>query len=475
MRTEVAIITSLLISTAMPAFAADDEAFPPHTALNALPCLTAESLPLRPTGRDLFPSSVGLDPYEAFLRTESVLRHFEVPEGRDSQPLLDHLHGGNSWDGIDRMLSYLDPRQKLGRYTSGLHGALFEVFQDPGSLRVRDFRLEVAPAPPRTPEAAGAGHGDLPLGGLRVALDPGHMGGNEWDRITGKYVVDRRGRKLSEGVMALQVSRLLAAELRALGAEVLLTRDSLAPVTDQGYCEFDLTPYARHELGASRVESWFRRLLAEAPAGERLYRAFESSRDVRRLYSERKRWWYFIHKADLWERSRRIRAFDPDVTLVIHFDAHTRGPHRRTPHATKVYIPGGFLPGELATREDRRYFAEHLMDRAGWERSRRLGRSLVHSLRDRLGLELQRSHGPNATKVENGVFTRNLYLTRTVPRSSLAYLETLFYNHPDEFEALLDRRHPFEIDGRNYPYSDRLREIVTALKEGLVSFAQSSL
>ena len=68
-----------------------------------------------------------------------------------------------------------------------------------------------------------------PLTGLKVAIDPGHMGGEKWDEHTGKFMqpigqTNGRNDKVSEGDLNLQTSMLLASQLEALGAEVRLTR-----------------------------------------------------------------------------------------------------------------------------------------------------------------------------------------------------------------------------------------------------------
>src|SRR5262249_39621179 len=75
------------------------------------------------------------------------------------------------------------------------------------------------------------------LHGMRIALDPGHIGGEPWDERSGKYVQAADGSRLSEGVMALELALLLEKELRAAGAEVYIDRD-FSPVTSVGFEDF---------------------------------------------------------------------------------------------------------------------------------------------------------------------------------------------------------------------------------------------
>lgn len=76
----------------------------------------------------------------------------------------------------------------------------------------------------------------LPLSGLHIALDPGHIGGNyariegrefKWDDVT-----------IREGSMTLATAKLLAPMLEAQGASVTLVRDRLEPVTKKRAADF---------------------------------------------------------------------------------------------------------------------------------------------------------------------------------------------------------------------------------------------
>ncbi|MFT6574364.1 MAG: N-acetylmuramoyl-L-alanine amidase, partial [Akkermansiaceae bacterium] len=76
----------------------------------------------------------------------------------------------------------------------------------------------------------------LPLSGLHIALDPGHIGGDyahiearefKWDDVT-----------IREGTMTLATAQLLAPMLEAQGATVTLVRDRLEPVTEKRAASF---------------------------------------------------------------------------------------------------------------------------------------------------------------------------------------------------------------------------------------------
>jgi hypothetical protein len=52
----------------------------------------------------------------------------------------------------------------------------------------------------------------------------------------------------------------------------------------------------------------------------------------------------------------------------------------------------------------------------------------------------------------------------------VSYLECLFYNNPDEFQRLIEKKYSLTINGTETYYSERLLNVVEALKEGLVEW-----
>src|SRR5438876_6861260 len=73
---------------------------------------------------------------------------------------------------------------------------------------------------------------DKPLSGLRIALDPGHLGG-EWAKMEERWFQVGGSAPVQEGNLTLRVARLLAPRLRKLGAKVSFVRNSSGPVTQK--------------------------------------------------------------------------------------------------------------------------------------------------------------------------------------------------------------------------------------------------
>lgn len=435
-------------------------------------------------------ASFSLRTIDSFLKTRSVLNHFRIPEEADPQADLDRLAFQQSRSEISRRLPFLDLHSQFPRFfttdqQAGQDGVL-RGFQDRDSKEVKDFEVPLASSDDarlkdfeiRLAKAASSNPVERPLAGLRIALDPGHMGGDAWYRRTGKYVHDGKGRVIREGVIALQTALLLEEELTRLGAEVMLTRRTLDPVSELPYSEFSVAEFARKELQASTLQNWFLSLLGRHPDGPVLYRAFERSREIKALFSESRRSQYFILRADLDARAEKIAAFKPDISLVIHYDVLPSGGdgHGLSPknlRRTKVYVPGAFMRDEFSTREARRDFTHHLLDRGAWSESVKLSHAIVRENERSLGLEPDPHGGSSATtRILPGVYSRNLSLTRRLTGHAMSYLEILFYNSPDEFAALSRTKHPMRIDGEDHPYSDRVLEVVRALRDGVVDFVR---
>jgi N-acetylmuramoyl-L-alanine amidase len=420
---------------------------------------------------------------EIFSKTQKVLDYFEVPH--EAEPDLKPFENQQNLSGLQRILTVLDPRGFLNRFIT-IQSDLLTVrgFQDRDVKRIADFQLSllsehaplpVSPYETRLRTAALENPRNLPLRGLRIALDPGHMGGEFWDRKTGKRVIHPDGRTLSEGVLNLQTALLLEKRLTLLGAQVLITHRSLGPVSAMSPAQLPLKDFARRELRNSCLHSWFLNLIRSYSAGPRLYQAFEASPEFKKIFSSSSRDHYFISREDLDARVRIIDEYSPDLTLVIHYDTIDRpgnvgGINSKGWNRTKVYIPGTLTEEEFATREDRAYLFKHVAQPFSWKASKDLGRAVVTEMSQKLGLEYDVTGGGTSRQIEPGIWSRNLSLSRRLVGHAVSYLEVMHYNDAAEFERLTDYKYSLWIDGQEHPYSDRLTVVVDALETGVLNF-----
>lgn len=414
-----------------------------------------------------------LDPAVVYGRTQSVLKYYQSPVLYKGQANLNEFHDLQSFGNLKNILKYFDVHKTFSKLFKVSETSLLG-FDDFLGLQHQNFKVRLHSGT-NVNRVTQSYQGSL--NGLRIAIDPGHMGGDPWDKMTGKFVRGPNGEYLSEGVMALQTAILLKEQLTKLGATVELTRNDLQPVTEVDYNQLPVAEYAKRELLEHVNSSWFLKLL-ERGTGNHLFTAFNTSPERKKLWAPTSRYNYFILKEDLWARADRINAFDPDIVLVIHYDIlpsvgdDGHGLNPKAPNQTKIYVSGAYYDVEFGSRLAREQFARKLLDQTQWDESLLLSKSILAEFKNKMGLEFPNS-SQGSIPVEDGIFARNLTLPRFLKAPAIAYLECLFYNRPQEFYALLDTTHDLYINGINYPYSDRLLQVVDSIKQGVVEYAQS--
>jgi N-acetylmuramoyl-L-alanine amidase len=137
-----------------------------------------------------------------------------------------------------------------------------------------------------------------PLAGLRIALDPGHIGGY-WAKMEERWFQIGDSPPVTEGDMTLTVAQLLAPRLEELGAEVFLTRAKPAPASS---------------LVVGQLEDVAAESLAEKGA-------FNDEEGLRKE-SER----LFYRVAEIRRRANLVnQVIRPDLVICLHFNAEPWG------------------------------------------------------------------------------------------------------------------------------------------------------
>lgn len=408
-----------------------------------------------------------VSPAEIFRRTQLVLQHFAVAKEADPSDILRNINSRQDSRTFFSHLKFFSPDKFFLNFLNW-NDSKIAVFQDFKSKSALDFQAEFG--------AKSKSKGKDNILGLKIAIDPGHMGGDFWDRQTGKYVQDPQGRKISEGLLNLQTAILLKQEFEKLGAIVKLTHERIQPVASQDWQKFNLSEIAKSELAENIHSKWFLQLVSANNSDEAMLKSFEQSQSLRQLFSESSRSDYFIKRLDLWARSISIEEFHPDVTLIIHYDvAEAKGlgvVNPKAPRQTKAFVVGGYQSDEMGSRKSRAFLARHMLDEASYQRSILLSRNIVSQLHGRLQLSLPTAADAESYVIEPGVFARNLLVPRYLTTPAVSYLECLFYDNPTDFNLLINGRHELQIDGKMTFYSDHLVSIVTAIRNGLMSYLE---
>lgn len=182
---------------------------------------------------------------------------------------------------------------------------------------------------------------DKPLTGLKIAIDPGHIGG-EWAKMEERWFVVGTGTPVKEGDMTLQVANLLKPRLEALGATVSLVRDKLEPVTQ-------VRPDA------------LRTLAQDSGAQE------DSPAALQRL-AER----LFYRTAEIRSRADLVNhTLKPDLVLCLHFNAEAWGDPNNPSLIDRTHLHlllnGAYTDEEVLLADQRFALLEKLLQRTHQE------------------------------------------------------------------------------------------------------------
>ncbi|MDR1192384.1 MAG: hypothetical protein LBK60_12100 [Verrucomicrobiales bacterium] len=170
-----------------------------------------------------------------------------------------------------------------------------------------------------------------PLAGLKICLDPGHIGG-AWAEMEERHFRIRNGPWVDEATLNLITCEWLERGLREAGAEVCWTKRTTLPVTARRPAEF--TPQAIKMLWRSDAKK-----AARARPAELL--------KLVRWYEEL----IFYRVAEIQARAAVVEHLRPDLTLCLHYNAlgwGRRGPRLyQNVNRIVIFTHGSYLAREL--------------------------------------------------------------------------------------------------------------------------------
>ncbi len=315
---------------------------------------------------------------------------------------------------------------------------------------------------PRTWRPAKAlphGDRDHPLAGLKVALDPGHLGGT-WAQMEERWFQVDDSKPITEGDMTLLVAKLLAPRLKKLGANVSFVRDKAEPVTPKRPNELkDVAKKILLRAGDAQPREDF-----AGPADP------EKERSVR---------WQdellFYRNSEIRQRAAIVNdSLKPDLVLCLHFNAEAwndpKQPTLIERNHMHLLINGAYLPPELAFDDVRFEMLERLLSRTH-EEEFPLAEKAAVALAARTHLPPYEYTTENVTKLGSTgyVYARNLIATRLY-QCPVIYYEPYVMNSDEVFW----RVEAGDYEGiRNVNGTDRpsiFREYADGVADGLVDY-----
>ena len=264
------------------------------------------------------------------------------------------------------------------------------------------------------------------LFGLKIGLDPGHLGG-KWAKMEERWFQVGNSAAVQEGDLALRVARLLAPRLRQLGAKVFFVRNSNEPITAKRPDDF--RELARKILIKNGVPQ---------PRADVLDPNDAAKEQTIRWQSEI----LFYRYSEIRRRSALVNfKLHPDLVLCLHFNAEGWGdpnnPSLTDANHLHLLVNGSYLAEELEFDDERFEMIRRLLSRV-YDEELQLADTIALAMARDTGLPPYEYPTTNTTtKVGTGgyVYARNLLATRLY-RCPVVYCEPYVMNSKDVFARI---------------------------------------
>lgn len=404
--------------------------------------------------------------------------------GAPLQPLLPEPETPNPWITLQRfqrtmtrqrferkMKRLFDPFNAMDRYLR-ISDQRVVVCPAPGYSGLPQFTLEFAandaermPLPRhfRTPEEIRAlpKPRGQPLQGLRVAIDPGHIGGR-WAEMEGRSTSYHGGPPVREGDLNLVTAEILKKELFARGADVYVVRETTDPVTP--YRPGDFIEEAR-EIILNNSPKLAEKLKGLTPV--------QQNKEMGQHLTDMADF-LFYRTSEISERGNKIKNhFQPDITITLYLDATPRSAHG---HLTEInrnifFVHGSYTAKELEDSNQRlRFFYKMLEDAGGIESEVAVAIADAFTRMTHYPPVLYGDSQTTRLVVPDNfyVVARNLAANRDYD-GPVVCTEPYFMNHPVTCQRLLagDYDGTRLFDGK--PYRSVFRDYADGVLEGLIN------
>jgi hypothetical protein len=299
-----------------------------------------------------------------------------------------------------------------------------------------------------------------PLLGIRIALDPGHIGG-KWARMEERWFRIGNSAPVQEGDLTLRVARILAHRLQRFGAKVSLVRRQLQPVTPMRPADF-------RELA---TEVLIRNGVPE-PRAEPISETDSAKDQSVRWQSEI----LFYRYSEIRRRAVRVNTrLHPDLVVCLHFNAEGWGdpnePILTDGNHLHLLVNGSYLQKELEFDDERFEMIRRLLSRA-FDEELPIADSVAASLAKDTGLPAyQYPTTQTTTPVGSSgyVYARNLLATRLY-RCPVVYCEPYVMNNREVFDRIQAGDYEGTREFGGVQRKSIFREYADGVANGLVEY-----
>ena len=262
-----------------------------------------------------------------------------------------------------------------------------------------------------------------PLKGLRIALDPGHIGG-DWAQLEGRYFKLGNDPAVEEAQLnMITCQRHLADLLEADGADIVWAKHNYEPVTS-------LRPESLHReaMAALALHPDTTKRTSNQVAIERM---IDNEASI-----------LFYRSAEIRARGNVVNKLHPDLTICVHYNANGWGdPDHPTliGHSTLIiFTNGSYEKGEVVNDDQKYELLRKLLDRTAVEEARGcalVGQSMLDSFKYPPETDIVGYNAHHVTDVLS-VYTRNLLANR-IYHGPVIYCEGPYMNARDAYYRII--------------------------------------
>jgi hypothetical protein len=299
-----------------------------------------------------------------------------------------------------------------------------------------------------------------PLSGLKIALDPGHLGG-KWAKMEERWFKVGDSQPVQEGDLTLRVARLLALRLRELDAKVSFVHNSNEPITSKRPDDF--RELARKILIKNGVPQ---------PRADVLDPKDPEKEQTIRWQSEI----LFYRYSEIRRRAALVNfKLHPDLVLCLHFNAEGWG-DPNNPSLTDInhlhlLVNGSYLAEELEFDDERFEMVRRLLSRA-YDEELPLADTVALAMAREIGLppyEYPTTNSTTKVGTSGYVYARNLLATRLY-RCPVVYCEPYVMNSKDAFARIQAGDYEGTRSINGIERKSIFREYADSVLDGLVGY-----
>ena len=302
-----------------------------------------------------------------------------------------------------------------------------------------------------------------PLAGVKIAIDPGHLGG-DWAHMEERFLQVGDSPPIVEGDMTLRVAQLLQPRLEALGATVSLVRKSAEPTTADR--PDSLRPPARAELQRQGVAN-----------PRETYR--DPNEDGRSETVQSESELLFYRTSEIRRRADIVNSqIRPDFTLCLHFNAEPWGdPHHpvlSTANHMHVILNGCYSAAELRNDDVRFDMLIKLLNRS-FSEELPLCSQVAAGMAHATGLPAYTYTTGNAVNIDHNpyLWARNLLANRLY-QTPVVFIEPFVMNSENIRDRVAAGDYEGEREVAGAQRKSLYREYADAVAEGLRSYYEKN-